>query len=320
MVEDQKAITEQSNQSLVSVIVNCYNGEKYLREAIDSVYAQTYANWEIIFWDNGSADKTPVIAQKYDEKLRYFRSEKTVSLGEARNLAIGKAKGEYIAFLDSDDIWLPEKLEEQLPLFKRTQIGLVYCDATYFNENGYEKSQHGKSDQPSGRIFEELLKRSSITMSTAIVRTSHLDQLDHLFDSVFDFVEDTDFFIRLARIVEVDYVPLSLIKYRIHPKSASYTHLRDFSREHALMMNKYAEIFPGFKELYYEEMMDQILLNAAQVEWKLGNRYMAIKKGKWLFFKKLKYLIVLFCIIVFPYPVFENIRRMTSKKAFLIRS
>ena len=85
---------------LVSVIMNCLNCEQYLRDAIDSVYAQTYDNWEIIFWDNGSCDKSGEIAKSYDSKLKYFKTEETSILGTARVLAVEQANGEYFAFLD----------------------------------------------------------------------------------------------------------------------------------------------------------------------------------------------------------------------------
>ena len=77
-------------QTCVSVIMNCYNGEKYLNSAIDSIYNQTYLDWEIIFWDNASKDKSSSIALSYDSKLKYFKSKKTLSLGKARNKALSK--------------------------------------------------------------------------------------------------------------------------------------------------------------------------------------------------------------------------------------
>ena len=98
----------------VSVILNCYNGEKYLKEAIDSVYAQSYVNWEIIVWDNVSSDKSAQIALSYNSKLKYFCAEKHTPLGHARKLAVGVSNGEYLAFIDADDIWFPNKLEIQL--------------------------------------------------------------------------------------------------------------------------------------------------------------------------------------------------------------
>ena len=97
--------------------MNCYNGEMYLREAIDSVYAQTYQNWEIIFWDNASTDATQGIARSYNEKLKYFRSKETTILGKARVEATKQVNGDYIAFLDADDVWLENKLEKQVALF-----------------------------------------------------------------------------------------------------------------------------------------------------------------------------------------------------------
>ena len=91
------------NTALVSIIMNCYNCAKYLEEAIDSIYAQSYDNWEIIFWDNCSTDNSALIAKSYDSKLKYFLAKEHTALGRARNLAIKEAKGGYIAFLDSDD-------------------------------------------------------------------------------------------------------------------------------------------------------------------------------------------------------------------------
>ena len=102
------------NAPLVSIIMNCYNGEQFLQEAINSVYGQSYANWEIIFWDNASTDNSSSIAKSYDERIRYHLASKTTSLGEARNFALNKASGIYVAFLDCDDIYLTDKLEQQV--------------------------------------------------------------------------------------------------------------------------------------------------------------------------------------------------------------
>src|SRR5437868_4501867 len=112
---DSLGADKRETAPLVSVIMNCLNGEQFLRDAIDSVIAQTYANWEIVFWDNASTDASASIAQSYhDDRIRYFRGDSTVPLGHARNLAIQKSRGTFIAFLDCDDLWLPTKLEKQL--------------------------------------------------------------------------------------------------------------------------------------------------------------------------------------------------------------
>src|SRR3990172_11917066 len=102
-------------QPLVSILMNCYNGEKYLREAIESVLAQTYQNWELIFWDNQSTDCSAVICKNYgDSRIRYFCASEHTELGIARILAFHKIRGEYVAVLDADDISHPDRLMRQV--------------------------------------------------------------------------------------------------------------------------------------------------------------------------------------------------------------
>ena len=116
-----------SSQPLVSVIMNCYNGEKYLKKSIKSILKQSYKNWELIFFDNCSTDKSKYIFKSFkDKRIKYFKSKKKINLGLARKLALSKAKGYYIAFLDVDDLWEKNKLEFQLNLFNDPKVGLVY--------------------------------------------------------------------------------------------------------------------------------------------------------------------------------------------------
>ena len=123
--------------SLVSIITPSYNSSKFMEDCINSVLYQTYTNWEIIFWDNASTDRTAEIAQSYDNKLRYFRSDETTVLGKARVNASKQVQGDYIAFLDDDDLWLESKLEQQLAIFLQSdnQIGMVYGRSEIFYEN-----------------------------------------------------------------------------------------------------------------------------------------------------------------------------------------
>ena len=111
---------------VVSVVINCYNGEKYLQQAIDSVLAQSYEDWEVIFWDNRSTDRSAEIVLGYrDTRFRYFHAPRHTPLYEARNYAIERARGDLIAFLDVDDWWFPSKLERQVPLFVDPLVGIV---------------------------------------------------------------------------------------------------------------------------------------------------------------------------------------------------
>lgn len=126
----------QSDQPLVSILMNCYNGEKYLREAIDSVFAQTYQNWEIIFWDNRSTDRSSIVCNSYsDSRIRYFYAPEHTELGTARRLAFECIKGEFVAILDTDDISHPERLNRQVELLERKpEVALVGSWAQYINE------------------------------------------------------------------------------------------------------------------------------------------------------------------------------------------
>ena len=122
-------------QPLVSVIINCFNGEKYLSEAINSVLFQTYKNWELIFWDNQSSDRSAEIALSYDDpRIKYFYASKHTLLYEARNQAIEKSKAEFIAFLDADDWWESDKLAIQLAHFEDQNVGLVCTNYNVFYE------------------------------------------------------------------------------------------------------------------------------------------------------------------------------------------
>ena len=128
--------------NLISVIINCHNGEKFLNRCLDSILKQTYQNWEIIFWDNCSTDKSKEIFFKYkynDSRLNYFYSEKLTNLSIARNFAISKSQGRYICFLDVDDYWEKNKLYKQIEFLERNSAAIVF---TNFNiENSFNKKK-----------------------------------------------------------------------------------------------------------------------------------------------------------------------------------
>ena len=140
-------------QPLVSIIMNCYNGEKYLREAIDSVYSQTYQNWEIIFWDNASTDNSEKIAKSFDSKLRYFKGRETIPLGQARNKALNECKGKFIAFLDCDDLWLNEKLDYQMNIMV-SRNDIVVCYSNGYFLDGLTKTKKKLEANTKGKRFD----------------------------------------------------------------------------------------------------------------------------------------------------------------------
>ena len=208
-----------NKQPLVSIIMNCYNGEKYLAESLESILSQTYQNWELIFWDNLSTDNSKKIFEKYkDNRFKYFLAEKHSVLYHARNLAIQKTKGDFIAFLDTDDIWLKDKLSTQIKLFSDENIGLVYGNYWRYNKTNFFKKKRLSSFKqlPSGKITDILLKKYSVGMLTVVIRKKFINDKKDIFDTNFDMLSDMDFILRFSKKYKFDCVQEPLAIYRLH--------------------------------------------------------------------------------------------------------
>ena len=120
-------VKENKTKPLVSIIMNCYNGEIFLNESLNSILKQSYKNWELIFWDNVSTDKSfNIISKIQDPRIRYYKSNKFEKLYKARNLAINEAKGEFICFLDVDDAWDLTFIDKHLSLIRKANCNIVY--------------------------------------------------------------------------------------------------------------------------------------------------------------------------------------------------
>jgi glycosyltransferase involved in cell wall biosynthesis len=208
----------------VSVIMNCYNSETYLHEAIESVYNQSFVDWEIIFFDNDSSDSSASIALSYDNKIKYFKNNKTVLLGEARNLAIGKAKGEYVAFLDCDDVWLPEKLKlqlEQLEKPSEREIGFCYSNAMRIDSSGKDILSYSHEKKLySGNVYQELIYSSFIACSACMVKKEVFEKIGW-FNPKFHHVEEWDLWLRIAKKYDLAFVDKELANIRVHVKNIS---------------------------------------------------------------------------------------------------
>jgi len=242
-------VSEEKDEPLVSVIMNCLNCDKFLEESIESVFEQSYDNWEIIFWDNASVDNSAQIAKSYDGRLRYFRGDHTTSLGEARNNALEHVNGKYIAFLDTDDVWLPNKLDLQVQLMESNRdIGLSYSDSVFFNDDGDQYNYFSKVVPHRGSVTESLLIQGFVSTETMMVRKESLDAIDFRFDDSFTMVMDYDLTIRLSLFYMFDYIEQPLSKWRMHVNSTSS--MLKFSAYHEIekMLDKLESDFPGFIE------------------------------------------------------------------------
>ena len=207
------------SQPLVSVIVNCYNGEKYLAEALDSIYAQTYKNWEIIFFDNQSTDGSAKIAKQYDGRLRYIYNEVNVPLGEARKKALTFVTGEWICFLDVDDSWYEGKLEFQLrEIRKHPNTDVIYCGIEEINPDG----SLIRFDLPrrSGLVsLEDLLVDYDLNIVTPMIRRDFLLKNELSFDERIHASEEYNLFLRIAVKGRILAYQVVQGRYRVYENS-----------------------------------------------------------------------------------------------------
>ena len=231
---------------LVSIIMNCYNCDKYLKIARDSVYAQSYENWEIIFWNNASTDSSKKIAQSYDERLKYYESEENTSLGEARNLALSKVNGNYIAFLDCDDLYLPQKLSLQVELLENFDFAMTYSGAIIIDDEGRElRRKFAKNG--SGYVFPNLLFHYEINMQSVMLRKTILDEKAFSFNTSLRYCPDHNLFMRIAAEYHVGVVEEPLVMYRISSTSLSKQTVDIASSEIKFTLDEIFSGSPGLK-------------------------------------------------------------------------
>ncbi|MDD5454559.1 MAG: glycosyltransferase [Candidatus Ratteibacteria bacterium] len=205
---------------LVSVIIPTYNRALILNETIQSVLQQTHRELEIIVVDDGSTDNTGRLIEKINDKRLFYLYKENRGLASARNEGIKKSKGEYIAFLDSDDRWLPSKIEKQIEVFKNSRLkpGVVYCGVRYIDENG-AKIREEKLPAYRGNIFLELLgsRRNAVlgAGSTILVKKECFKECGLLNENL-SYRIDLEMLIRIAKKFAFDYAAEVLSEIRIH--------------------------------------------------------------------------------------------------------
>ncbi len=309
-------IAESSTKSpLVTVIINCYNGAQYLREAIDSIYAQTYDNWEIVFWDNASTDNSGEIAQSYDSRIRYFRGEENILLGAARNKAMRQAKGEFIGFLDCDDVWLTDKLEKQICLMCKGNYGLCYGSVLNINSAG-KKIGTSIVTHRKGNIFEKLLYQFDVNLPTALVRASALQNSNLAFDGKITGSEEYCLFMQLAVGHDFYSMPDILAKYRIHDGALTNKSISKWAEEREYTLNVICKQYPGIRDMY-QEAFKEAYARAAYYRARnfmfLKNRYQAVREMASIALLSTRYFI-LFILTLFPISAWNFIHRQKTKR------
>ena len=214
----------KNKNPLISIIVNCFNGERYLNECLKSILSQTYKNYEVIFWDNKSNDKSKLIFFDIkDNRFKYFSDNEHVTLYAARNKALKVTSGKYITFLDVDDMWYPEKLEKQVVLMeKNSEIGFCYSGFKFLSEHNKKlNSAYNNQNLKSGYICSHLLKNYNVGILTLMANKTIVNKNKIKFDERFTIMGDLDFVLRLSKISMGIPIKSDLAIYRSHLENLS---------------------------------------------------------------------------------------------------
>lgn len=199
----------------ISVIIPTYNRGNVIGNTIESVLAQTYDNIEIIIVDDASSDNTAEIIASYDDKrIKYYKNEKNLGPAGARNVGIGYAKFEFIAFIDSDVLWNKEKLKKQLEIILEQKYAICYCKVKRQTANGVKThiipSEDEKRINLSGNIYQLLLSHNVVDTSTALIKKEVLNELGGFEESI-KAIEDYELFLRISQKYEFAFVDEVLV-------------------------------------------------------------------------------------------------------------
>jgi glycosyltransferase involved in cell wall biosynthesis len=212
----------KNDPALVSVIVPVYNRAHLVTETVASILGQTYRNIEIILINDGSTDDSlkviQTLQQEHPDVIRIIDQENQGQI-IARNQGIQQARGQYIAFLDSDDLWVPDKLELQMPLFD-DGVGLVYGGVELINEDGETTGFDACDPAIQGEIYPQLLVKNRMTGGSVMVLRAALDRVG-VFDPEFSAAENWDLWLRICKVYQARLVNKPVVKYRLHQNNMS---------------------------------------------------------------------------------------------------
>ena len=201
------------NKVKISVIVNCYNGEKFIFKSVNSILNQTHSNHEIIFFNNASTDNSENIIKKFNnKKIKILKSKKLLKLYNARNEAIKHATGQFIAFLDVDDWWNKNKLEKQLKAM--SQENSEICFSNFFIHENKKKKLFRETKKNLPINEREFLNNYPVSISSLIIKKKIFDK--NKFNTKYEIIGDFDLVIRLIRKYKFSYIKEPLLHYRDH--------------------------------------------------------------------------------------------------------
>ena len=274
-----------SKPPFFSVVIPTYNCADFLKRALSSVFVQTYQNFEIIVIDNSSTDNTQKVLKNYsNQKLKVIRVNNKGIIGCSRNKGIDSARGEWIAFLDSDDVWKPEKLEKVKDAIKHNKDVILFCHDEWNVVNGKRKnrSRYG----PAGKnLYEKLIFEGNCLSTSAVCLRSDVAVETSGFSERNDFfsAEDYEYWIRLSQIGESFFINEILGEWHIHDNNGSISN----PQKHADAIIAVTEHHLDLRLINYPSDKMKVRNARARV-WAYGARI--LQKGR-LFSKSIKYVV-----------------------------
>lgn len=286
-----------------SIIIPCYNAEKYIAETIQSVLDQTYQKWELIIIDDGSTDSSSKIVTNYlnDNRIS-FHYQKNSGVSSARNNGFTKACGKYITFLDADDVWHKDNLEEKVNYLKNNPVDVVYSRYDTINEKSQSTSKF--KNKASCPVLKDILLQKgnySTAPSGLVIKSEILHKIGG-FDTNLSNNADQDLWIRiLANNYKIVLVEKPLWKYRIHADNMS-SNIALLEKDSIYMFNKAAKnkIFSSF--WFKQKCFAKLYIMLAGSWWKVGNN-----KGRGFYF-------ILLSLITYPPEIFTLFQKTFRAK------
>jgi glycosyltransferase involved in cell wall biosynthesis len=246
-----------ASEPKVSVCMPTYNQGRYLRQALESVLRQKLQDFEIVVFDDASTDETPeIVAAFHDERIRYFRQERNVGIAANRNSCIAKARGRYLAWLDSDDVYLTDMLAVQSAILEtHPNVGLVHGAFEVIDHDGRRLPDWPlpfKCDviEPGPRALRELVLQNYITAPTVMVRRACFDRVGRYATELSNSGEDWEMWLRIALHADIAYTATAVAQYRQHKNSSSSfsvkngDRLRNDFKVLQTFLKKYAQLDP----------------------------------------------------------------------------
>jgi glycosyltransferase involved in cell wall biosynthesis len=259
---------------LVSVLMGSYNHEKYVAQAIESVLNQTFSDFEFIIVDDGSADNSRAVIEKFqtqDSRIRAFFHQKNLGISKTINECLKQAGGEYVSFIGSDDLWIPYKLERQLAVIKNCKDKIVWSEGQVINGigafTGQTVTQHMLCPKKkSGDLFQELLREDVVFGQSTLFRTKFAQEI--AFNENLQFVADHQFFVELAKQHEFVFIPEPLATYRVHGENSTLKNEKVWFKERIILRNR-------FLDKYCDEISRQSM---ADIYYKIGHAYSGLSE------------------------------------------